>query len=133
MMSQEILVADDSASVRRAVRTYLSVRNLHVCGEAENGLDAVEKAKELKPDLILLDLAMPGMNGLEAACVLKRQMPNVRTILFTMYSEAVSRTYKLKLSCVDEVIAKADGMARLVECVQRLLGTPPNTSAETLF
>jgi DNA-binding NarL/FixJ family response regulator len=128
-MLQGILVADDSTAVRRAVRSYLTARNLPVCGEAEDGVDAIERAKELKPDLILLDLAMPRLNGLEAALVLKRQMPNVRTVLFTMYSEAVSRAFASKLLWVDAVIAKADGMDKLGECVERLLGT----STETLF
>jgi DNA-binding NarL/FixJ family response regulator len=129
VLLQGILVADDSAAVRRAVRSYLTARNLPVCGEAEDGVDAIERAKELKPDLILLDLAMPRLNGLEAALVLKRQMPNVRTVLFTMYSEAVSRAFASKLLWVDAVIAKADGMDKLGECVERLLGT----STETLF
>jgi DNA-binding NarL/FixJ family response regulator len=129
VLLQGILVADDSAAVRRAVRSYLTARNLPVCGEAEDGVDAIERAKELKPDLILLDLAMPRLNGLEAALVLKRQMPNVRTVLFTMYSEAVSRAFASKLLWVDAVIAKANGMDKLAECVERLLGT----STETLF
>jgi DNA-binding NarL/FixJ family response regulator len=128
-MLQGILVADDSAAVRRAVRSYLTARNLPVCGEAEDGVDAIERAKELKPDLILLDLAMPRLNGLEAALVLKRQIPNVRTVLFTMYSEAVSRAFASKLIWIDAVVAKADGMDKLGECVERLLGT----STETLF
>jgi len=74
-MLQGILLADDSAAVRRAVRAYLTARNLPVCGEAEDGVEAIERAKELKPYVILLDLAMPRLNGLEAALVLKKHMP----------------------------------------------------------
>jgi CheY-like chemotaxis protein len=58
-MSKRILVADDSDTVRRAVHSYLAGRDFEVCGEAVDGEDAVEKARKLKPDLILLDVAMP--------------------------------------------------------------------------
>lgn len=91
-------------------------------------MDAIDKARELKPDLIVLDLAMPRLNGLEAAGILRRQMPNVSTVLFTMYSEPISKTFTSKLACFDAVIAKADGMGTLAECVEKLLGD----SSETL-
>jgi YesN/AraC family two-component response regulator len=58
-----------------------------VCGEAENRKEAVEKAKELHPDLILLDLSMPVMNGLDATRILKRMMPAVPVIMFSAYSD----------------------------------------------
>lgn len=125
-----ILVAEDSASVRRVVRTQLSARNLPVCGEAEDGAEAVEKARELKPDVIVLDLAMPGLNGLEAAAILKEEMPGVRTVLFTMYSEAVAIQFKSKLPCFDAVIAKSDGIEKLLKCVQKLLGMSSEPALE---
>jgi len=120
-MSKRILVADDSDTVRRSVRSYLTQQDLDVCGEAIDGEDAIEKAWELKPDLILLDVAMPRANGIVVASVLKDMMPNVRIVLFTMYSEAVARAFPHKGLAVDAVIAKADGMSRLAECVQSLL------------
>jgi DNA-binding NarL/FixJ family response regulator len=122
-MSKRILVADDSDAVRRVVHTYLAERDFDVCGEAADGQDAIEKARELNPDLILLDVAMPRTNGIEVASVLKDMMPNVRIVLFTMYSEAVARTFPCKGLAVDAVVAKADGMGRLEECVQSLLGS----------
>ena len=120
-MSKRILVADDSDIVRRAVRSYLTERDFEVCGEAVDGEDAVEKARKLKPDLILLDVAMPRTNGIVVASVLKDMMPNVRIVLFTMYSEAVARAFPRKALPFDAVIAKADGVTRLAECVQSLL------------
>jgi DNA-binding NarL/FixJ family response regulator len=122
-MSKRILVADDSDAIRRVVHTYLAKRDFDVCGEAADGEDAIKKALELKPDLILLDLAMPRTNGIKAASALKGTMPNVRIILFTMYSEAVGRTFPREQLAVDAVIAKAEGMERLEQCVQRLLRT----------
>ncbi len=120
-MPKRILVADDSDTVRRAVHSYLTRLDFEVCGEAVDGEDAVEKARKLKPDLILLDVAMPRTNGIVVASVLKDMMPNVLIVLFTMYSEAVARAFPHKGLAVDAVIAKAGGMSRLAECVQSLL------------
>ena len=120
-MSKRILVADDSDTVRRSVYSYLTQRDFVVCGEAIDGEDVIEKAWELKPDLILLDVAMPRTNGIVVASVLKDMLPNVRIVLFTMYSEAVTRAFPRKGLAVDAVIAKSDGMSRLAECVQSLL------------
>lgn len=126
-MSQSILIADDSSGVRRVVHSYLTGRGFDVCGEATDGEEAIEKARTLRPDLILLDVAMPRTNGIEAASVLKEMMPNVRIVLFTMYSEAVARTFPRKALAVDAVIDKAQGVSRLAECVQNLLSTSTET------
>ena len=120
-MSKRILVADDSDTVRRSVHSYLTRQDFDVCGEAIDGEDAIEKAWELKPDLILLDVAMPRTNGIVVASVLKDMMPNVRIVLFTMYNEAVAKAFPRKALPVDAVIAKVDGVTRLAECVQSLL------------
>jgi DNA-binding NarL/FixJ family response regulator len=120
-MSKRILVADDSDTVRRVVRCYLTQRDLDVCGEAADGEDAIEKARKLKPDLILLDAAMPRTNGIVAASVLKEMMPNVLIVLFTMYSDAIARAFPDKGPAVDGIVAKAEGMTKLAECVQNLL------------
>lgn len=125
-MSQGILIADDSSTVRRVIHNYLAERNFHVCGEAVDGEDAIEKTRELKPDLILLDLAMPRANGIVVASVLKEMMPSVRIVLFTMYSEAVRKTFTA-LNGIDAMVDKSDGMGKLMKCVHNLL----STSAET--
>jgi chemotaxis response regulator CheB len=68
MSKKKVLLVDDSATVREAVRPLFdSHPDFEVCGEAEHGREAVEKAPSLRPDLIILDLSMPVMNGLEAA------------------------------------------------------------------
>jgi DNA-binding NarL/FixJ family response regulator len=120
-MSKRILVADDSDTVRRVLRSYLAQLDLDVCGEAADGEDTIEKARKLKPDLILLDVAMPRTNGIVVASVLKEMMPNVRIVLFTMYSDAVARAFPDKGLAADVVVAKAEGMSRLADCVQNLL------------
>ena len=125
-MPQGILVADDSRTVRRVIHNYLVERNFNVCGEAVDGQDAIEKAEELKPDLVLLDLAMPRTNGIAAASVLKEKMPSVRIVLFTMYSEAVSKRFA-SLNDIDAMVDKAEGMSKLAECVESLLSTSTET------
>lgn len=120
-MTKRILIADDSDTVRRVISTCLTEQNFQVCGDAVDGEDTIEKAWKLKPDLVLLDLAMPRTNGIVVASVLKEMMPNVRIVLFTMYSKAVRRTFSPKGIAVDAVIDKADGLIGLVKCIQSLL------------
>jgi DNA-binding NarL/FixJ family response regulator len=89
-------------------------------GEAVNGLDAIQKAKKLKPNLVLLDLAMPEMNGAEVASILKKDIPEIRIILFTMYSENVGHSLTSAVG-VDIVLSKPDGMSQVVESIKTLL------------
>ena len=124
-MPKGILIADDSATARKAIRAYLIQRNLEVCGEAIDGLDALEKAKELEPALILLDLRMPRMNGVEAAAVLRGRMPNVRIVLLTLYDEVLSCQSIMSAIGFDAIISKPDGFSTLAECVRGLLGLAP--------
>ncbi len=82
MGSKRILVADDDARVRSVIRSFLSrCPDWVVCGEAEDGVDSIEQAKAKHPDLVLMDVSMPRMNGLEAAKVLRREIPEVSVIL----------------------------------------------------
>jgi DNA-binding NarL/FixJ family response regulator len=116
-----ILIADDSSTVRRILKMFLQDRkDIKVCAEAANGFEAVEKAKLLRPDLVLLDLAMPKMNGAEAASVLKKALPNERIIVFTMFGENIGRAMTNALG-VDLVLSKPDGMRALVEALDKLL------------
>lgn len=120
-MSKNILLVDDSDVTRRITRLFLEMQiGFEVCGEAVDGVDAIEKAKELKPDLILLDLAMPRMNGIEAASVIKGLMPQVQIVLFTMYKEAVGNALA-SAAGIDAVLAKVDGGWKLLKDVQTLL------------
>jgi DNA-binding NarL/FixJ family response regulator len=121
---KNILIVDDSSIVRRILSMFLQTRkNVEVCGEAANGTEAIEKAKLLRPDLILLDLAMPEMNGAEAASILKKMMPNVHIIIFSMYSENIGRSLTSAIG-VDMVISKPDGMVPLMEAIDSLLSQP---------
>ena len=119
-MAKIVLIADDSAPVRRSVRMLLEGRHteLMVC-EAVDGIDAIRKAKTSQPDLILLDLAMPRLNGVEAASILKKAMPETPVILFTMYTDLIA---DFVCAAIDvDFISKADGTSKLLERVDALL------------
>jgi DNA-binding NarL/FixJ family response regulator len=98
------------------------VPNLEICGEAVNGLDTIEKAKKLKPNLVLLDLSMPEMNGIEVASILKKTMPDVLIVLFTMYSNNIGQALVSTIG-VDAVLTKPDGVRQIVETVNAVLAT----------
>jgi CheY-like chemotaxis protein len=83
-LSLRILIVDDSDVTRRIVATIVRSRQWTVCGEAENGWAGVKMFNELRPDLVLLDLAMPGINGIEAAKWMSASDPTVPIIMFTV-------------------------------------------------
>jgi len=99
-----------------------------VCGEAADGADAIEKATTLKPDFILLDLAMPGMNGMEAAPILKRLMPTVPIVTFTTYGELLGRSLPSTIG-IDAVIDKLAESRRSWSCARNLLGVATNLTS----
>jgi DNA-binding NarL/FixJ family response regulator len=85
---KRILIVDDSGPVRAGTRHFLERQpGFEVCGEAVDGLDALEKTHYLNPDLIVMDLQMPRMNGLQAARELRARMVRAHIVLFTMYAD----------------------------------------------
>ena len=117
-----VLVVDDYAAVRSAIRFGLErYSGFFVCGEAVDGADAIEKATKLRPDFILLDLSMPRMNGMEAAAALKRMMPNVLIVAFSMSAELLGKSLTSTVG-IDAVIDKLAGLPKVVECARNLLG-----------
>src|SRR5712672_2979635 len=115
-----ILVVDDGDSVRDVIRIFLEHAGFEVCGEAADGVEAIEQAKKLKPDLIVLDLAMPRMNGAEAASVLSTTMPEIPVVLLTLYRNVIGTALASAVG-VKAILDKTDGMDKLVACVRSLL------------
>jgi two-component system, NarL family, response regulator NreC len=82
----QILIVDDNEMVRRGVSALLSSRpTWQVCGYAGDGKEALRKAKELRPDIILLDISMPGANGLDVARILRREMPKTKIVIMSQH------------------------------------------------
>ena len=121
-MATRILVVDDSSAVRKAVRFLIEQRpGWVVCGEADNGETAIEKFRELNPDLVVIDLSMPVMNGLDAARTISRIDPEVPMVMCTLF-----RSEQLDLEAykagVGRVLSKGDGLgAHLVDTIDRML------------
>jgi DNA-binding NarL/FixJ family response regulator len=117
-----ILLVDDSDFERFTIRAAVEgLTNFRVCGEATNGVDAIRMATELKPDLVVMDLAMPLMNGLEASTVLKTALPGVPIVLLTLYADEVHGPRSSAFG-IATVLSKVDGLAPLLECLEKLLG-----------
>jgi DNA-binding NarL/FixJ family response regulator len=122
-MSHGILIVDDSPQIRNMVRLWLeSEDRFEVCGEAGDGVEGIEKALELNSDLIVLDLLMPRMNGLQAATALQSAMPEVPIILFTLFPDSELANQARNVG-VASVLSKMDNMSTLCDEVEKLVGT----------
>jgi CheY-like chemotaxis protein len=120
LMTYSILLVDDSAILRRALRVWLEQnRGWEVAGEAANGLEAIKLAQQLDPDVVILDFAMPIMDGLEAARELKRLRPSIPLVLFTSYKSPTLEAQARAAGC-SALLSKAEPQC-LVDCIQRLL------------
>jgi len=117
-----ILVADDHFVVRRGIRTLLeSQPGIEVCGEASTAAETIDRVKKQKPDLVVLDLTMPEMNGLEVAAAVRQQSPSTEVLILTMhFSEELARDvlrsgalgYVLKSDTDEELLAAVDHVRR---------------------
>ena len=121
--TKRVLLVDDNAVVRSFVRRlFESQPDFEISGEAENGSDAVEKAEKLKPDLIILDLIMPVMNGLDAAPLLKQLLPDTLIILFTQQDG--SEVERLAQAAgIDAIVSKSQVASELVLKARALLAS----------
>jgi DNA-binding NarL/FixJ family response regulator len=120
-MPHTILIVDDSPEVCNIVRTFLQRDvNFKICGEAGSGLEAIKKAEELRPDLVLLDLKMPGLNGIEVATVLKRVLPRAQIVLFSAYTDSLGGTTLASAAGVDLVVQKGS-LSDMVQSLKTLI------------
>ena len=122
-LTPSLLICDDNPNIRFLLRSYVESRTpYNVCGEAQHGREAIEKAKELQPDLILLDLSMPVMTGAEAAVILKREVPRMKIILFSMHVDDIAKSVASAVG-VDLTLSKSDGISKLADHLNALLTT----------
>jgi CheY-like chemotaxis protein len=116
----KILIADDHEAVRRGLRSAVISAGWDLCGEAIHGKDAVEKVEQLKPDLIILDLSMPVMNGLDAAREIRKKAPNVKIVGFTMHESAQVREQTSMIG-FHALAAKSSPLGNLLATVKSIL------------
>lgn len=121
-MLKRILIVDDSRLVRKLVRAHLEAQLPSVTfSEAVDGTDAVQRAEELAPQLILLDFVMPRMNGVDAAVILHAMLPEVPIILYTLHKDTILENQALSagICCV---VSKTDPIDVLLSEVKSRVG-----------
>jgi len=121
-MTPRILIADDHEFVRRGLVNILLARHpdWQIVAEASNGTDAIQLAESTKPDIAILDLSMPGRNGLEVTEHLRASAPSIRTLILTMHTgEQIVRN--LKKAGAAAYMVKTDASLKLVDAVERLI------------
>ena len=119
-MNKRVLVVDDNEVIRLIVRSALEMHTSYVVNEAVDGVDALEKADTLNPDLVVMDLSMPRMSGLDATRTLKKAHPPTQVVLFTLHKDSVSDSDAHRAG-VSAVVAKSDGLETLLHEVAHLL------------
>lgn len=123
-----VLLVDDNSLLRHSLRRLLESAGFEVCGDAEDGLHAIEQTAALHPDLIILDYALPKMNGLEAAGRLRRLNPRLPIILFTLFATTALEELA-KDAGISAVVGKTQPLSVLVGKAKALVAQnrPPDT------
>jgi DNA-binding NarL/FixJ family response regulator len=125
MSRKKVLLVDDNATIRKAVRPLFDAHpKFVVCGEAEHGREAVEKAPILRPDLIVIDMSMPVMNGFEAAPLLIKILPKVSLILLTTH-EYPELSQVAHAAGIHAVVPKSEAATHLIAQAETLFGMTP--------
>lgn len=119
--SRRILLVDDHAVLRHGVRALIDEHiDWKVCGEAADGQEAVEKALELKPDLIVMDIGLPVMNGLDATREIKRVLPATKIVVFTMHDSRVIAE-QARRAGAERTVVKGGSLDDLTEALVAML------------
>jgi DNA-binding NarL/FixJ family response regulator len=114
-MVKSVLIAEDHALTRQALcNLFSSQEDFEVCGDAENGQEAVEMAQVFRPDLIILDLSMPVMNGIETACALRELIPETPIIVFSEYSDVFSES-EARSESISALVSKTEPVSVLLD------------------
>jgi len=130
-MSYSVLIADDNLLIRHGLcELFESETDFIVCGCAKNGKEAVEKAQDLHPDLIVLDLSMPVMNGLDAARVLTELLPEVPVIMFSAFSEPFTEQ-AARSAGAKTLVSKSEHISILLAKARSLMPEPALNEAPT--
>ena len=120
-MAKNILICDDAAFMRMMIKDILSKNGYNVAGEAENGAKAVEKYNELKPDLVLMDITMPEMDGIEALKAIKGADPAARVIMCSAMGQQAMVIEAIQAGAKDFIV-KPFQAERVLEAVKKVVG-----------
>src|SRR5580693_8612218 len=119
MGNRRVLLVDDHEVVRRGLKDMLRDTGFEVCGEAENGQEGVEQTLRLKPDLILLDMSMPVMTGLQAAVAIRRLVPSTKIIMVSMH-DSPQMMKEARAAGADAYITKSSAGKELLATMHTL-------------
>jgi two-component system, chemotaxis family, chemotaxis protein CheY len=119
-----ILIVDDHPIARTAIGSLLNSHSFHICGEAQDGKEAIEKVRELQPDLVLLDISMPVMNGIQAAMEIRRIAPATKIIFLSNHDIPIIVDATRKLA--DGFVPKSAADIRLIPTLNRIAGISPD-------
>jgi DNA-binding NarL/FixJ family response regulator len=126
-----VLLVDDTAAVRESLRTLLGLAGgLEIVGEAADGLVAIRQAKELQPQVIVMDLEMPVLDGYEATRQIKRLCPACRVVALTIHAGPAQRE-AARAAGVDAFVAKGEPLAVLIEAIRATPAESPVTNGVT--
>lgn len=120
-MAKKILIVDDAAFMRMMIRDILTKNGYEVAGEAENGLKAVERYKEEKPDLVIMDITMPEMDGIEAVRQIKSADPNAKIIMCSAMGQQAMVIEAIQAGARDFIV-KPFQADRVIEAVKKAVG-----------
>ena len=120
-MAKTILICDDAAFMRMMIKDILTKNGYNVAGEAENGLRAVEKYKEVAPDLVLMDITMPEMDGIAALKEIKKQDAGARVIMCSAMGQQAMVIESIQAGAKDFIV-KPFQAERVLEAVKKVIG-----------
>ena len=120
-MAKNILICDDAAFMRMMIKDILTKNGYNIAGEAENGAKAIEKYAELKPDLVLMDITMPEMDGIEALKKIKASDPNASVIMCSAMGQQAMVIESIQSGAKDFIV-KPFQADRVIEAVQKVVG-----------
>jgi DNA-binding NarL/FixJ family response regulator len=120
-MARTVLIVDDNAMVRHTLRElFKHETDFDICGEAEDGIQAVKLCEQVQPDLVVIDYSMPVMNGIEAAGVIHNKLPNTVLILFTLHGSRLVEE-EAATAGISAVVSKTKEASALIQTARELL------------
>lgn len=127
MRPRSVLIVDDNPLIRKAIcEAFTRTGDFEVCGEAGNGQDAIDRAELLRPSVVIMDVSMPVVNGMDATRILRKLFPEIPVIIYSLY-ETISLENEAKKAGAAAIVSKTDAVGTLIGKARELL--PPRMAA----